>query len=345
MTYIKSDITTDDDINIVEMLRIKTEEADMNSYLKSTFGGYTKKSVLDYLAILRKQQQTMADNFNSNLQTLLDEKENIKKSKAALLTKLSKIESEYQNLSEAMLASKSDNQDYSVQDIPSLKSMIAAMEEEQKKGKSEIYILEQKIEQLENTNQNLVLKLKQANQATDSHKEVVTAEKLETKKQRDLVTELSNLLEGARDEAKYWKGLQFDGQVAELTATINEVTEQLSVQTELIARQNTENKLKEQQIENLISEVITLKNTIESLSESLNSTNLQNDKLLHANKALTEQMEEENKKILALIQEKSDANIEKYIAYKKLSEAESKVSMLHMELNKNMEIEEISSIK
>ena len=125
-----------DEINIVEMLRTKTEEADMNSYLKSSFGGYTKKSVLDYLAILRKQQQTMVENFNRDLQTILEEKESIKKSNSALQTKLNKIESEYKNLSDAMLSSRLDDQAISEQDIPALLGMAAALEEELKKSKS-----------------------------------------------------------------------------------------------------------------------------------------------------------------------------------------------------------------
>ena len=40
--------------NIVEMIRDKSEEADLNQLLKSSFGGYTKKSVQEYLSRVRK---------------------------------------------------------------------------------------------------------------------------------------------------------------------------------------------------------------------------------------------------------------------------------------------------
>lgn len=345
MTSTITDQKPNDDINIVEMLRVKTEEADMNSYLKSTFGGYTKKSVLDYLAILRKQQQTMAENFNSNFQTHLEEKECIKRSYAALQIKLNKIESEYKNLSEAMLASQSDNPKHSVQDIPELKKAIAALEEELKRSKMEYKLSEGKLQQLENTNQNLVIKLEQVNKEADAQKEMLAIEKSESKKQRDLISKLSGLLEGERDEVKYWKSLQYDGQVAELTEQINKLADQLAVQTEVIARQNSDNLMKEETIETLSALVDTLKNKISSMSESLACTNLQNDKLVHANKALRERLEEENKKSITLIQEKSDANIEKFAALKRLSEANGKLSMMDMERNKNTKLEEINHNK
>jgi hypothetical protein len=72
------------DINIVEALRTKTEETDMNQYLKSTLGGYTKGSVLEYLNILRKRHQAMADTFSQNQQALFEEKKSILKDNDAL---------------------------------------------------------------------------------------------------------------------------------------------------------------------------------------------------------------------------------------------------------------------
>ena len=326
------------------MLRTKTEEADMNSYLKSSFGGYTKKSVLDYLAILRRQQQTMAENFNRDLQTILEEKESIKKSNGALQTKLNKIESEYKNLSEAVLSSRSDDQAISTQDIPALLSMAAALEEELKKNKGEYGQLERKNEQLENTNQNLALKLEQANEETSAQKEMLAAEKQESKKQRDLVAELSGLLESERDETKYWKSLQYDEQITELTAKVDELTNQLGIQTELIARQNSDIAVKGETIDNLNAVADNLNNTVASLTESFRSAGSQNEKLILANKALREHLEEEYKKTITLIQEKSDAKLEKTIALKKLNAAEGSLSRMDLQQNRDSKTNELNRI-
>jgi hypothetical protein len=42
------------DDGIIEHLRGKTEEVDLDQILKKSLGGYTKQSVLEYLGILRK---------------------------------------------------------------------------------------------------------------------------------------------------------------------------------------------------------------------------------------------------------------------------------------------------
>jgi chromosome segregation ATPase len=336
---------TNDEINIVEMLRTKTEEADMNSYLKSSFGGYTKKSVLDYLAILRRQQQAMVENFNRDLQTLLEEKESIKKNNSALQTKLNKIESEYKNLSEAMLSSRSDDQEISAQDIPALLSMAAALEEELKKAKGEYNQLERKTEQLESTNKILTLKLEQANKETSAQKEMLTAEKQESKKQRDLVAELSSLLESERDETKYWKSLQHDEQITELTAKVDELTNQLDIQTELIARQNSDIAMKGETIENLNAVADNLNNTVASLTESFRNAGLQNEKLILANKALRDHLEGEYKKAITLIQEKSDAILDKTIAVKKLNETDAILKRMDLQKNKDSKTDEMNRIR
>ncbi len=336
---------TNDEINIVEMLRTKTEEADMNSYLKSSFGGYTKKSVLDYLAILRRQHQTMVENFNRDLQAILEEKESIKKTNNALQTKLNKIESEYKNLSEVMLATRSDGPAVTAQDIPALIGMAAALEEELKKLKNEYSQLERKNEQLENTDRNLTQKLEQANKETAAQKEMLAAEKLESKKQRDLVAELSSLLESERDETKYWKSLQHDEQITELNAKVADLTNQLGIQTELIARQNSDIAMKEETIDNLNAVADNLNNTVASLTESFRNTGLQNEKLILANKALREHLEEEYKKTITLIQEKSDANLGKTIALKKLSAAEGLLSRMDLQQNSDFKKDEINRIR
>jgi len=87
-----------DAMNLIEELRLKTEESDLEQQLKTRFGGYTKQSVLDYLNILRKNQQTMSDTFKQNLQTLYNEKEVISKNNDALQQKMEKTAAEHQEM-------------------------------------------------------------------------------------------------------------------------------------------------------------------------------------------------------------------------------------------------------
>lgn len=54
--------------NLVKMLREKTEEADLDTILKTTFGGYSRKSVRDYISMMRQQQYDMQQSFSEELQ-------------------------------------------------------------------------------------------------------------------------------------------------------------------------------------------------------------------------------------------------------------------------------------
>ena len=54
--------------NLVKMLREKTEEADLDTILKTTFGGYSRKSVRDYNSMMRQQQYDMQQSFSEELQ-------------------------------------------------------------------------------------------------------------------------------------------------------------------------------------------------------------------------------------------------------------------------------------
>ena len=97
---------SNDEKNIVDMIRDKSEEADLNQLLKGSFGGYTKKSVQEYLSIIRKQQQTTKDTFQKNLQTLFEEKESLRKSNESLIARNNKLSAEYDNLSESLKSIK-----------------------------------------------------------------------------------------------------------------------------------------------------------------------------------------------------------------------------------------------
>ena len=112
--------TLDSETNIVEALRSKTEDSDIKLYLKSTMGGYTKNSVLDYLNLLRKQQQSMTETFSRNQQLLHDEKEALKKANDALKTRLVQVESEYQELNQSLFLHDLESGEISAHDLVAL---------------------------------------------------------------------------------------------------------------------------------------------------------------------------------------------------------------------------------
>lgn len=331
----------ENDNNFIEMLRDKSEE-DLDSILKKTLGGgYTKQSVHEYLAILRKQQQTSKDTFSRNLQILFEEKEKLTKTNETLLVRINKLTAEYDNMSESLKNIKLEDSEYSAQNVITLKNKIVSLEEKVKVTDRENNSLERKIGQLKDEINNLNLKLQHSIQETEAQKEMLKSERVESKKQRDTVADLSRMLEEEKNEIKYLKGTMSDGKFAELNAKIGELSTHLSSQTEIIKKVNLEHNLKDKTIDSLNDEVALLKQKSSSLMKSLNDTNTQNDKLLVANESLKYQLQEEYKKSIALINEKANISIDRLIAQKNLSIAESKVASLEMQLlkmNKAVEV-------
>lgn len=167
--------------NIVEALRSKTEETDMNQYLKKTLGGYTKSSVLEYLGILRKQQQAMSDTFSRNQQLLFEEKESLKKDNEALKLRLMQIEAENKNLSESMRCSELGEKEVTSSKILVLKNHAFALEEELNKSRIYQYQLESQINQLKIIIKEYSIKLEQAQQEKLGIKEMLKTGMLESK--------------------------------------------------------------------------------------------------------------------------------------------------------------------
>ena len=321
-----------ENFKVIELLREKTEEIDLKQYLKSTLGGYTKKSVLGYLTILKKQQQDTAETFHQNLQALFAEKENLKKNNQILQERLTKTENEYKSLHESLLVLDLENKAYSVQDVIDLKKNISAQESELNRIKDVNCDLNQKISQLNESIKDLSRELEQSRQETQTQKDLLVSEKLEMKKQCEKIIELTNTLGANRDEIKYLKSAVSEANIAEMQNNIASLMAQIATQAEMIKNYHAENTLKEQTIQTLTGENESIKKNIGGLSKTLESLNERNDKLLFANGALKNMLEEEYKKEIALISEKSDTVIEKLAANKKFDEANAKISILEMQI-------------
>lgn len=334
-----------DNLSVVGMIRDKNEELDLNGILKTTFGGYTKQSVHEYLAILRKQQQTSQATFSGNLQNLFEEKENIKKSHDTLLARYNKLSAEYDNLAETLKNVKIEDSEFSAKNVIILKNNIISLEEEVKVANREKKSVQKEIEHLNNDISNLNIKLEQSMQETEAQKAMLKAERAESKKLRDTVADLSRMLEEEKNEVKYLKGTMTDGKYAELNSKIGELSAQMTAQTEIIKKQNSECNLKEKTIDSFSDEIAMLKQKLGSMTKCLQDSNTQNDKLLVANEALKYQLQEEYKKSIELINEKSNIAIDRLIAQKNLSTAEAKITSLEMQLLKQKKSDDIKILQ
>lgn len=336
--------TVNEGMDIIVQLRDKTEETDINQFLKVAFGGYTKKSVMQYLTHLRKQQQVTAENFERNLQLLFEEKEKLIKSKEMLQTRLLKIESDYQNLKETLNANQMPGKDYTLSDVLSLKDRISALEEEAKQYENEKKNLMKKHEVLNKSNEELKIKLEQAELEKEAQMELFNAQKLETRKQRDLVSELTSQLETEKDEINYLTQLLSEREYSESAEKVKELTNQLAIQSEVIAKQSDELTGKEEIITGFHENIEVLNKRVYTLTRAVEYCNLQNEKLSKTNRAFALRLEEEYRKQIELIREKAEHNLERIMALKKLNEAGSKISMLELQMEKTNKFNALEDI-
>lgn len=320
-----------DNKNIVELLR-DNNEADLDGVLKTIFGGYTKQSVQEYLSVIHKQQQASKETFQKNLQTLLNEKETIRKSYETLQARFNKLSAEYDNLSNSLKDIVLDDSEFSAKNVVELKNKMVFLEEETKVTNRENYSLEKKNEQLINEIEDLKNKLNISNQEYEAQKEMLKSERLELTKQRDIVADLSNMLEEEKNQVKYLQGTVSDGKFAELNSKISELSTQIFTQTEVNKKLNLATASKDRAIDSLNDEVSFLKGKTANLLKSLQESNIQNDKLLVANEALNYQLKDEFQKSITLLNEKSNITIDRIIAQKNLSIAEAKIAALEMQL-------------
>lgn len=329
--------------NIVGILREKTQEASLEQYLKTGIGGYTKKSVMEYLTVLHKQQQATAETFNRNLQALLSEKENLQSQNESLLLKLKKRETDYQTLSDEMATFHLDNRDYTLQDIIALKSTIAALEGEKKKLSDANRGLETKIERLNHEIEEKGKAIEQSRQETQTQRELLVEEKSETIRQRETVSKLSGTVEELKDEIKYLKGSITEGKIADLNTQINELMVNASAQEEVITRINRKLEDRENRIQTLSDENAALQKHAENLTGAIDKLTVQNEKLVSSHHVLSGKLEELHQNLISLINEKSDITVEKLIVGRKLDEANRKISAMQMDGRKQQKADELAA--
>jgi len=398
-----------EEIDFVQLLRSKTEENDLKQVLKTSMGGYTKQSVSDYLGIMRKNQQSMAETFYENQQLLYLEKEKLRQDNEKLLAKLNELDTKYLDLSNQVCAPKGEQGQASDEELNRLSDTIASLNRtiialqdtvsklteqnnqlrEEMRGmstvspeqghgqdgelKKQIEALEMELQEgvlyletLNAENAELKGKLELATQEAETRKALLMSNDSESEQIRARTTELSEMLETQsqtlQNERIKWETekaafenekhkleeqlvlskqskanesmSQRSTQDIDLLMKVNELTEQLALQTDLVASENTERTIREETIRSLSTQIEALKADSATFKTTIENLSLQNEKLLLANSTMCTRMEEECRRTTALINEKSDVSIEKLTAMRKLSEAETKISMLEMELSR-----------
>ncbi len=315
---------------LVGMLRQRTVEEDLKQYLKTTMGGYTKKSVTEYMRILREQQIKYAETFNRNIQAIFEEKEALKKENERLQLKNTQIETEYCALAESLKINEMNDPEAEVQDALSLRNSCSALEAENRDLK---YAQRQHLARLERMTEEASVRqteLEKSRQETKSLSELLALEKRETNKQRELVASYSGIIEELQEETLRYKQVLSEGEFTRLGIKISELMANATLKEEIIERYKNELEQKDDEVVMLTEENEALCRSVDQVNSALKSMTVQNEKLMSANNALAASLEAENKRIIRLLNEKSEQTVEKLIAARKLEEMSMKLSLMKM---------------
>lgn len=313
--------------NIVDLIRERTDEQDINSILKSTMGGYTKKSVLDYLAQLKRQQQNITNTFNQNMQSMLEEKDQLQSEKAALEAKLTKTEADYHDLNQSLVSYKLEGSEYSLEDVLKLKGSIAALEKDMDEAVARINLDGQTIEQQNVLLQDKDTQIQKSAQETKSTQEQLVTERGESSALRKKVSALSQTITELRDQVAFLKKITSDGVVGELNTRISELLATVDQQQSLIHNKDEELAARADTIDSYMDQSTADRTSIEHLAKTADALNLQVEKLQAANRTLAGRLKAALDESMQLAREKSDLSVEKAVLTRKLESTQLNSSL------------------
>ncbi len=306
--------------SVVEQIRERLGEEGLEYTLKTNLGGYTKKSVTDYIAELKKQQDGIIEVFNNDMQALLQEKDKLTNENEELQNELKRIDNEYKVLSETILTYKVEDSEYSLDDVTKLKSTVNALQKKIDDLESNLRLSEQDISHKQSEIEINQDEIKQAKQENKLKHELLLAEKANVNQQREQVAELSRKIIEQRNEIKFLKGITEEGNVAKLNLRIAELSETIAKYEETVDVKNALIETMEEKNLLLFDQNHELSKNMEKLTETVNGLHAQNSKLLSANQMIEDKLREEIEKSMQLYHKISDEVIEKLNISRKLEQ-------------------------
>jgi chromosome segregation ATPase len=305
---------------IVEMLREKTEETDLDRILQPRMGGYSKKSVQEYLAQMKRQQQSSAEAFNRELQSTLDEKDGLQKENAALKNRLQKAETDYRDLSQSMASYRVQNSELTMEDVQGLRDSLAALEKDMQEAVDRIHADEQAQEQLQYQLEQARQTEQKAQQEAAMYREMLAAARGEAAGLRKTVSEQATSIAQLQAQEKFLRQIVSEGNVAQLQDRIAQLLGTTKTLQEEIAARDETLESRARRLEQLEQQELVHHRGLEQANAAAEENRLRNEKLEAENKALAERMEELLGQNVAHFRERAALQVEKEILLRRLDQ-------------------------
>lgn len=304
--------------NVVDILRDKTDEADLDQVLKSQMGGYTKKSVQDYFARIKRQQQQTTQAFNRDMQALLEDKEKLQAENAQLKNRLTKVVTDYKMLSNQMASMKAGETMVTMEDVVQLRGHVRVLEKDKQEMNARLTQAEKQNEQKQHTIGEKNRMIDQLKQESVMYQQMLSAERTDKEGLQKTVSAQASEIDRLQGEVAFLKAIVSDGNVAQLNTRIDELTgdlQKLNGELEIRAK---EQKQHIKRIDTLTQQENTNHKINEELRASLEQAVDRNEKMEAENKLLHGEVERYMKEALEMIRTQSDLRVQIAILSRKL---------------------------
>ena len=293
----------------VSMLREKTEEGDLNTILKPCIGGYTKRSVLEYLSIVKKQQQNLRDAYAEELQRLQTEKETIRVQTAAMRERSEQAEGAYRTQTEELQRLQAE---YAAleKDMDEAVERIKEDETRLQGHQSELDAERQKTEQARQNVVTCQILLDTAN---------AKVEELEHRlaEQAEEILRIQQAEQLFRESVAQEKAAEMDDRIRELTNNVELLQNEVTIR-------DRELESRAKRLETLTRQEQSNHRALEELQAEVQERREQNECAESENEELGRQLQEQMEQSLALSRENSRLKAANAILQRKLESEQTK---------------------
>ena len=304
--------------NVVDILRDRTDEADLDQILRSQMGGYTKKSVTDYVARIKRQQQQSAEAFNRDMQAMLEEKESLLAENANLKNRLTKVITDYKNLSDNLASIKSGESSVSMDEVLQLRGHVRVLENDKREALAKVTQAEKTVEQKLHIIGDKNRQITQLKQETAMFQQMLSAERTDKEQLQSTVTQQATAIEQLQGEVNFLKSIVNDGNIAQLNNRIDELNSDLEKANAELSVRIKEHQISVKQISTLTQQEATNRSVNEELRTSLENALSQNEKMEAENTLLHQEVERCMKENLDMIRAQSELRVQVAILTRKL---------------------------
>ncbi len=319
--------------NVVDVLRDRAEE-NLDDVLKTSMGGYTKKSVQDYVSQMRKQQQVANKRFNASMRQLLSEKEALAEELKQAKARLSQRDAQYQALNNSIESYKQPGETVGVAEMILLKEQVAKLTEENTAYSSQNTQLESdkqllalKFAQTQHLLEETKQELEQANQAhlvtreqLAEEQKKLTAALLETQEKGSELTTVQSELNFLKEQNSRGANARLKDKNTELSKSLKDQQDLLAQRKAELAQRDKWLQTTKQELEMAQSQKQVQEEKAAKLQEALNLMTAQNQKLELYQKELAQKLQAVFHDNLAALEEKAALQLEIIRLNEKLEE-------------------------